>query len=388
MFRASFPSASDEQEKAESSWVKANFDLTGANRSGKSRFAGTWISPDTAKFLAESYRLGPIIDALSDANPDPNVVYRKSSKTGQTPTGSPASAVVPAQSQQGAAGAVATPTQPPAAKRRREASPSNIPVRSTPTRSQQQVADVPTWTPLTPASSTVATTTSSTTLAATSKTTRAPTTSPAATRRSARLKSPAPAAPAQPKTPRASRAAAREKEREERGRETPAGSDETAVDHDHEDANEAAKVADISMSEDIREQKELIERLKKERAKKEKGRSDEMDEDEDEENGLRQKRGREEKEEYTLNIKEPEMQKRAIATNRRITGMSPQNKSLVWGAFLFAFGMGAMYVVFHPIYTHACIRSKIRMLTLVFVLYTLQHALADDRNRRLEFLLA
>ncbi|TCD61123.1 hypothetical protein EIP91_009019, partial [Steccherinum ochraceum] len=123
MFRAAFPSASDEAEKVEATWVRANFDISGANRSGRSRFAGTWISPEVAKYLAKDYRLGPIIDALSDANPDPTVVYRKSTRNTQTPTGSPAaSATLPTPP------ATTTPSQPPAAKRRREESPSGIPV--------------------------------------------------------------------------------------------------------------------------------------------------------------------------------------------------------------------------------------------------------------------
>ncbi|THH30022.1 hypothetical protein EUX98_g4174 [Antrodiella citrinella] len=303
MFRAAFPSASDDAEKVESSWVKNNYDVAGHNRTGKSRFAGTWVSPETAKQLAEVYRLGPIIAALADANPDPNVVYRKATKTTQPPTGSPA--------------ATATPTQPPA-----------VP------------ADLPSWTPLTPAATSVASTvtaTSTTVTTSPTKTSRAPATSPAATRRSTRLKSPAPA-PAPPKTPRPSRAA-RERERE-RERDT-VGSDETAV--EHEEASEAAKVAEVDMAEDLREQKELIERLKAERAQKAQESIDDMEEDVAAEASIGQKRGREdEKEELRLNIKEPETEERAIATNKRVAGVSAQHKSLAWGTLLFAVGMGAV----------------------------------------------
>ncbi|KAH8092644.1 hypothetical protein BXZ70DRAFT_1066956 [Cristinia sonorae] len=344
MFRASFPSASDEAEKLEAAWVKANFDVSGANKSGKSRFAGTWVSPETARYLAEEYHLSPIIDALSDANPDPNVVYRKSTKTNQTPTASPGATATPTQPQ-----ATTTPTQPPAAKRRREASPSGIPVptRSTPRAS---AADQPLWTPLTPAATVVATTTSTVTTASVTKTARAPVasvTSPNATRRSTRLRSPAPTAPAAPKTPRTTRASARERERD-RDRETPAGSDETAVEHE-DDASEEAKVAEMNRLEDVREQKELVERLKAERAvkqkEKEKAAENAMEEDEVEKMG--QKRGREdEKAPLQLNIKEPETEDRVIATNRRVSGMTAERKSLVWGALWFAAGLGA--VTFMP----------------------------------------
>ena len=67
-----------------------------------------------------------------------------------------------------------------------------------------------------------------------------------------------------------------------------------------------------------------------------------MDEDEDAAQG--QKRGREEGNVYTLDIKEPETEERAIATNRR-EEVRAQRKSLAWGAVLFAVGVGAAYVV-------------------------------------------
>lgn len=121
---------------------------------------------------------------------------------------------------------------------------------------------------------------------------------------------------------------------------TPAGSDETAVDHDHDDdASEVAKVAEVDMVEDLREQKELIARLKAERDLN--GQEEAMVEDSD---GAGQKRAREEEEEYTLNIKEPETEERAIATNRRVSYMTPERKSFAWGAVLFAAGLGAVYV--------------------------------------------
>ena len=61
MFRAAFPNATDDMERAEANWVKNNFDIAGANKSGKARFAGTWVTPEVALYLADNYSLGAII---------------------------------------------------------------------------------------------------------------------------------------------------------------------------------------------------------------------------------------------------------------------------------------------------------------------------------------
>ncbi|KAG9095241.1 hypothetical protein FRC06_009989 [Ceratobasidium sp. 370] len=80
MFRASFPSAGDEAEKIDSNWVKANYDLTGANGGGKLRLAGTWVPPALAVHLAPSYSLSQVVFPLAEAQPDATASYRKSSR--------------------------------------------------------------------------------------------------------------------------------------------------------------------------------------------------------------------------------------------------------------------------------------------------------------------
>ncbi|KAI8980211.1 hypothetical protein BD414DRAFT_538580 [Trametes punicea] len=320
MFRAAFPTASDDAEKAETNWVKMSFDLSGANKSGKARFAGTWVTPEVALYLAESYELSAIIPALAAAVPDPNTTFRRAKNAQQpTPTASPAAEPGPAP-----------------AKRRREASPASpkpVVVNTHTAPSTRETAAAP---PSPPPSRV--------------------TTSPAP-RRSARLKSPgASAPPAQPlvapRTPR-TRKTARE------AMPTPAGSDETAID---DDAAEAAKVAEPDMQEDIREQKELIAKLKADReaAKAKKQQQEEAEaapspsQHEAEqvltEESSGSKRPREEEpQELRFNFKEPaqseEVGERAIVTNSRIRSLSqlpPERKSLAWGALAFAAGLGAI----------------------------------------------
>ena len=134
---------------------------------------------------------------------------------------------------------------------------------------------------------------------------------------------------------------------------TPAGSDETAVDEDVE----AAKVAEPNMAEDVREQRELIAKLKAERAAAKAQAAaepspsqevaEEMLEDEGEASGTKRTR-EEEPKELRFNFKEKtegEVGERTIATNRRVGllgRMPPERKSLAWGALAFAAGMGAM----------------------------------------------
>ncbi|QRW04071.1 G/T mismatch-specific thymine DNA glycosylase [Ceratobasidium sp. AG-Ba] len=80
MFRASFPTAGEEAEKIDSNWVKANYDLTGANGGGKLRLAGTWVPPALAVHLAPSYSLSSVVFPLAEAQPDASASYRKSSR--------------------------------------------------------------------------------------------------------------------------------------------------------------------------------------------------------------------------------------------------------------------------------------------------------------------
>ena len=313
MFRAAFPNASEEAEKGEVNWIKMSFDTSGANKSGKARFAGHWVTPDVALYLAESYHLGFIIPSLASAVPDPNTTFRRSKNQQPTPTASPAAEPGPAP-----------------AKRRREASPAApvvAPVAAPPPAHVE--------TPVSPPPSRKAT---------------SPT-----PRRSARLRSPPAAslptqplvAPsATPKTPRSRRGA-----REEIP--TPAGSDETAVDDDAE----AAKVAEPKMHEDVQEQKELIAKLKADRAAAKARQQDVAKSvsietettlvDADEPSGIKRAR-EEEKTEYRFNFKEPgeeEVGERAVVTNSRVRLLSqlpPERKSLAWGALAFAAGLGAV----------------------------------------------
>ncbi|EPS99934.1 hypothetical protein FOMPIDRAFT_1050267 [Fomitopsis schrenkii] len=67
MFRAAFPTATDDHEKAESSWIPLQ--------------------------LADSYRLSTVLPILAKALPEPGVVYRRSTRAQQpTPEQSPAPA--------------------------------------------------------------------------------------------------------------------------------------------------------------------------------------------------------------------------------------------------------------------------------------------------------
>ncbi|KAI0331877.1 hypothetical protein GY45DRAFT_1275171 [Cubamyces sp. BRFM 1775] len=323
MFRAAFPTASDEAEKIETNWVKASFDTSGANKSGKARFAGTWVTPEVALYLADSYSLGAIIPALAAAVPDPNTTFRRARNAQQpTPTASPAAEPGPAPS-----------------KRRREASPASPKPASVAAHAASPTKEAAAAPPSPPPSRIA---------------------SSPAPRRSARLKSPGASTgqPTQPlvapKTPR-TRKAARE------AMPTPAGSDETAVD---EDVAAAAKAAEPDMHEDIREQQELIAKLKAEReAAKAQKQQEEAEEPAPspsqhetekvltEDESISAKRPREEEPtELRFNFKEhgqsEEVGERAIATNNRVRRMlsqlPPERKSLAWGALAFAAGLGAI----------------------------------------------
>jgi hypothetical protein len=306
MFRAAFPTASDESERIEANWVKANFDNSGGNRGGKARFAGTWVTADVAISLANDYLLDKIIQPLTDAKPDPNTEYRKSSRAQQqqqTPDKeSPAPKQLPTPSP-----SMSTPNPP---KRRREASPA-------PTKSPSIPTSSPTKSPL----------------------------SSAATRRPQRTTSPAPSPTSKfaspkvastTKSPKVLRTAVRARRLEV---VTPAGSDETAVEDD------IPEVPGPDATEDIREQKEMIEAFKAQREAKlwVQGASD-GDEAMDE--SLERKREREEeKNSMQFDFKEPETEERKIATNKRVARlpkMTPERRSFAWGIAAFAAAVGAM----------------------------------------------
>ncbi|KDQ14374.1 hypothetical protein BOTBODRAFT_132551, partial [Botryobasidium botryosum FD-172 SS1] len=123
MFKVAFPAAAEDLEKAECSWIKANFDISGANGGGRLRLAGTWVPPAVASYAAPSYGLGNILPPLVSAVPDPTISYRKSTRN---TSGAPMSPAPPPYSPPTAP---ASPTH--VAKRRRE-SPStpSVPVAS------------------------------------------------------------------------------------------------------------------------------------------------------------------------------------------------------------------------------------------------------------------
>jgi hypothetical protein len=118
MYRAAFPGAKDEDEKRETTWVKDNHELLGNNGSTKEpkiiRLAGTWVDPDLAVEIAETYALGDIIALIAKAVPDPKAVYRRSSKA--SPKARESNTSKPLASSPSV-------TTPSAAKRRKELSP-------------------------------------------------------------------------------------------------------------------------------------------------------------------------------------------------------------------------------------------------------------------------
>ncbi|KAH9178289.1 hypothetical protein EDB89DRAFT_2181077 [Lactarius sanguifluus] len=253
MFRAAFPTASDESERVEANWI---------------------ISP------------------LTDAKPDPNTEYRKSSRAQQqqqqTPDkGSPAPKQLPTPSP-----SMPAPNPP---KRRREASPA---LSKTPS-----IASTQSW-PVAPNAQSV---------------------------------------PAPPPTPKPlSQIGANTPKSPKVGGSLPAGSDETAVD------DEVADVPEPDINEDIREQKEMIEAFKVQREAQLRA----GDEDTAMVEGPEKKREREDENALLeFNFKEPESQERQIATNRRIARlpeMTPERKSFAWGVAVFAAAVGAMTYLPNP----------------------------------------
>lgn len=300
MFRAAFPEASELDERRETHWAKETFDLSGNNGSARDptivRLAGTWISPSLALSpqFADAYRLHDVIHLIAKALPDPKATYRRSSAKG-TPKAAPPSSPVasPAKTLLTPAPSMSMPT----AKRRREASPAPAPAQPP---AQQSSSSLP------------------------------------PPRRSARTKSPAPVSIRSPKPVRIARAV-RVTEAT-----TPAGSDETIV----EEETETMELAKPSMTQDIAEQKELIERLKSERDVQKMQTDEPVPDAAPVPAPLKREREDEEekKEELRFNFKEPETEERQIATNKRVSRfqLEPRTKSVAWGVAAFAIGMGAV----------------------------------------------
>ena len=323
MFRAAFPTASDDAERDESAWVKANYDVAATSRSGKARFAGTWVSPAVALAISDAYSLHAVLLPLTEAEPDPSTEYRKSSRAQQQQTPDKADKPPSAQKQ------LPTPSPsvitPNPAKRRREASPAPKTPAATPAKTSPTVV-VQTSTPNNAGAAAVTT---------------------PALRRSGRTASPAPVpAPkpaTAPKTPRSTLKIVRQPEPA-----TPGGSDETAVE------DEVPEVPGPDASQDIAEQKEMIEAFKAQREQaqreqNERGEEQEQAQEQDPAAALKDsaKRTREEEEPLRFNFKEPqepEAETRPIATNRRVRmiEMGPERKSFAWGIAAFAAAVGAM----------------------------------------------
>jgi len=122
---------------------------------------------------------------------------------------------------------------------------------------------------------------------------------------------------------------------------TPAGSDETVV----EEEAEAIELAKPSMTQDIAEQMELIERLKAERDLLKMQTAGLVPDTGPVVAPLKRERDDEEKkEELRFTFKEPETEERRIVTNKRVSRfeLEPRNKSFAWGIAAFAIGMGAV----------------------------------------------
>jgi hypothetical protein len=291
MFRATYPQASEDAEKAEINWIKNNYELSGANKTGRARFAGTWASIDVALNIADTYSISHLLPSLINAVPDPAQIYSKS--RGKAPT-------QPLTPQP-------TPPSPPKPtgpnKRRKEGTPQPA------THGSPAPAPGPI-----------------------EITSPAPAPTP---RRSTRLKSPAAPVPlplSPRRTPKLQRARVGP---EETHAPTPATPDVT-----HAEEEEAVVAMEPNMADDIQEQRELIAGLKAQRAAAI-ARGEELV---DTTSSL--KRTIEEAEPpLTLNPREPETEPRAVATNSRIRffrNSSPQTKSVFWGVTAFAAGVGAV----------------------------------------------
>lgn len=319
MFRAAFPGASEQEEKTELQWVKETFDLSGNNGTSKdthiSRLAGTWVGPDLALELGHSYTLGPLMNIVVDAKPDPNVNYRRSAR--QSNAAAPGAPFSTPAAQRQPPSVPATPAvassliptgtpgtvQPPPGKRRRELSPIS-PLQSTPIKA----------TPV---------------------------------RRSTRVRSPAPKAPATPgattiRTPKPNKATARKEEL------VLTGSDATAVEEDGDVVEKAVASTDLH-DQDVAEQKVLIEQLKSQReastVTKEKESEGSTDAELAQQTQAIKRSWEDAEKPLAFNFREAETEEREIVSNYRIgrfSRLEPRKKSFAWGVAAFALGMSAV----------------------------------------------
>jgi len=297
MFRATYPQATEDAEKAEINWIKNNYELSGANKTGRARFAGTWAGLDVALNIADTYSISHLLPALINAIPDPAQIYSKSrGKTATQPlTPQP------------------TPPSPPKPtgpnKRRKEATPQPT-TRTSP-------APVPTPAPA-------------------SIEIKSPAPTP---RRSTRLKSPAPAPVPLPLSPRRTPKLQRGRVEPEERHVPPTPATPEVI---HTEEEEAVVATEPNMSEDIQEQRELIAGLKAQRAA-----AVARGEEQAEATSSLKRTIEEVEPPLVLNPREPETEPRAVATNSRVRFLrnpSPQTKSVFWGVAAFAAGVGAVFL--------------------------------------------
>jgi hypothetical protein len=221
MFRATYPQATEDAEKAEINWIKNNYELSGANKTGRARFAGTWAGLDVALNIADTYSISHLLPALINSVPDPAQIYSKTRGKAATQPLTPQP----------------TPPSPPKPtgpnKRRKEGTPQPT-TRASP---------APALTPA-PAPTEI----------------RSPAPTP---RRSTRLKSPATAPVPLPLSPRRTPKLQRPRVEPEEPQvpPTPATPEVTRVEED-----EAVVATEPNMAEDVQEQRELIAGLKAQRA--------------------------------------------------------------------------------------------------------------------------
>lgn len=338
MYRAAFPLASELEERAELQWVKDNNDLSGNNGSSKeahiTRLAGTWVGTALAVELADQYGLAPLIKIVVDAQPDPNVAYKKSAR---------------ATAASSAADVTKSTIATPVSNHTHQVSKASIAASTTPRTTVISVS---------------ATRSTTKPLSASSPATVQPNppkrrkeASPALSdssplkatplRRSNRAKSPV----AKPVSSLTSANTPPARSPKKQAEQITPSSDKTAVDEEGDKVEQLA--AEELHDEDIREQKKLIEDLKAQRAvaaeeeaEKAAGQAqEEADNEEIEEvdSGSKKRERDEDAPEYQFAFKEPEVGERAIATNRRVGfRMEPRTRSFAWGVAAFAFGMGAV----------------------------------------------
>lgn len=154
MYRAAYPTATEADEKHEMAYAKDGYNLFGQNGSSKEphivRLAGVWVSAEVARTFAEAYGMRTVIETMIVADPnEATTPARRSTKS--TPRKGAADAAAAAV----AVSPVTPTTQPPASKKRKEASPavSSSGKAGTPTRrSTRAKSPPPAYTPQTIAS--------------------------------------------------------------------------------------------------------------------------------------------------------------------------------------------------------------------------------------------